>query len=217
MSIRTLLVDDHTLMRQGIKRLLENSVDIDVVGEASNGIEAIVKTRELLPDVVILDIAMPQMGGIAAIKEIMKESSDTNILVLSAHADKHIVQQAFQAGVKGYVEKGVSFLELENAIRAVTAGKTHLSGDITDVVIKAFLKKDDAVSTMDPMHSLSTRELQIVRLLSEGQSTKEIAYELKISPRTVDAHKQHIMVKLKINTLAGLIKWAIRQGIITVD
>jgi len=213
MKVTILLADDHAVLRHGVIRLLESADDLEVIGEADNGREAIARARELKPDVVVLDISMPLMNGIAAMREILKSAPATRILVLSMHTDERFAHQALGAGARGYVEKGAELSELLDAIRAVAAGSVYLSSGITGVVVDGYLRQDVPGPEQGYLSPLSHRETEIVQLLAEGKSTKETAYLLKISARTVDAHRQRIMTKLGIDSVAGLVKWAIRQGL----
>ncbi len=213
MTVSILLADDHAVLRHGVIRLLESADDLEVVGEADNGREAVAKARELRPDVVVIDISMPLMNGIAAMREILKLSPDTRVLVLSMHNDERFVHQALGAGARGYVEKGAELSELISAIRIVASGSVYLSSNITGVVVDGYLRQESPGPEQGYPNPLSDRETEIVQLLAEGKSTKETAYLLEISARTVDAHRQRIMTKLGIDSVAGLVKWAIRQGL----
>ena len=213
MKVTILLADDHAVLRHGVIRLLESADDLEVIGEADNGRDAVARAGELKPNVVVIDISMPLMNGIAAMREILKVSPASRVLVLSMHTDERFVHQALQAGARGYVEKGAELSELLEAIRMVASGSVYLSGSITGVVVDGYLRQDAPGSDQGFPNPLSHRETEIVQLLAEGKSTKETAYLLKISARTVDAHRQRIMTKLGIDSVAGLVKWAIRQGL----
>jgi DNA-binding NarL/FixJ family response regulator len=213
MKVTILLADDHAVLRHGVIRLLESADDLEVIGEADNGCDAVARAGELKPNVVVIDISMPLMNGIAAMREILKVSPASRVLVLSMHTDERFVYQALQAGARGYVEKGAELSELLDAIRMVASGSVYLSGSITGVVVDGYLRQDAPGPDQGFPNPLSHRETEIVQLLAEGKSTKETAYLLKISARTVDAHRQRIMTKLGIDSVAGLVKWAIRQGL----
>ncbi|MHC4198720.1 MAG: response regulator [Planctomycetota bacterium] len=213
MSIRILLADDHAIIRHGVRQLLEAEGGLEVVGEAGDGREAVAKARKLRPDVVVIDITMPNMNGVIAMRQILKVSPGTKVLVLSMHADEQFVAQALKAGASGYVEKGANLAELVGAIKAVASGKSYLSGDITTVVVDAYARREGAGPDGQVISPLSPREEEIVQLLAEGKASKAIAYELGISVRTVDVHRQHIMKKLSLDSVAALVKWAIRHGL----
>jgi DNA-binding NarL/FixJ family response regulator len=212
-SIRILLADDHAIIRHGVRQLLEAEGGLEVVGEAGDGREAVAKARKLRPDVVVIDITMPNMNGVIAMRQILKVSPGTKVLVLSMHADEQFVAQALKAGASGYVEKGANLAELVGAIKAVASGKSYLSGDITTVVVDAYARREGAGPDGQVISPLSPREEEIVQLLAEGKASKAIAYELGISVRTVDVHRQHIMKKLSLDSVAALVKWAIRHGL----
>jgi DNA-binding NarL/FixJ family response regulator len=212
-SIRILLADDHAIIRHGVRQLLEAEGGLEVVGEAGDGREAVAKARKLRPDVVVIDITMPNMNGVIAMRQILKVSPGTKVLVLSMHADEQFVAQALKAGASGYVEKGANLAELVGAIKAVASGKSYLSGDITTVVVDAYARREGAGPDGQVISPLSPREEEIVQLLAEGKASKAIAYELGISVRTVDVHRQHIMKKLSLESVAALGKWAIRHGL----
>ena len=215
MTIKVILVDDHRILREGIKSILEDTSDIQVLAEADNGRDAVKLARELHPDIMIMDIAMSELNGVEATKMIVRDEPGIKIIALSMHADKHYINGIFQAGASGYLLKHSAAKELIEAIRMVYANHTYLSKEISDVVVREFSKKLDEVS--DPGSSLSTREKEVLQLVAEGKSTKVIAEILFISVKTVEAHRQKIMSKLSLFTIPELTKYAIKTGLTSLD
>ena len=216
MSIRILLVDDHKIMRDGLRSLIEKQNGMAVVGEAENGRIALRLTRTLQPDVIVMDINMPDLNGIDATRQITAELPGVKIVAFSMHADRQFVAEMFKAGVSGYLLKDAAFDELAQAIRAVDDNQTYLGPQIAGTVIKdyreqllAYEPSDSAVPT--------GREREIIQLLAEGNSTKQIAHQLNISIKTIESHRRNIMEKLKIQSIAELTKFAIREGLTTLD
>lgn len=216
MSISVIIADDHKIIRDGLKILLNKEIDIEVVGEAENGREAVRITSEKRPDIVIMDIGMPIMNGIEATRQIVKEIPDTKIITLSMHYDKQYVKGMFASGAKSYLLKDCAGEELAIAIRTVYEGNTYISQDITNTVIEGYADIQD-VSNSRIKTELTNREKEILQLLTEGLSTKQIAGELYISVKTVEAHRANIMGKLNIHNLPELTKYAIRNGFTFVD
>jgi len=212
MSINVILVDDHRIVRQGLRALLEKEGDMEVVSEASNGRDAVRLAGEMSPDVIVLDISMPEMNGIEAARRIVLANPASRILVLSMHGDKRFVVEMFSAGVKGYILKDCAAHELVRAIRTIYGGETYLSPQIAGIVIKDFIKMMPAVSP-ETSPQLSAREREVLQLLAEGKNAKEIAFILSVSSKTVDTFRQNIMKKLELNTIAELTKYAIREGL----
>lgn len=215
-KIKVLIADDHTLVREGIAAMLQFCEDVEVVGEASDGKEAIDKAKELQPDVVLMDIAMPGLGGLEATIELKKMDSKIKIIVLSQYDDKEYVSRFLKAGVSGYVLKKAVGSDLIAAIKAVTKGESYLYPSIAGSVIDGYLGKD-IPEVQDPYEKLTGREHQVLKLIAEGQSHKEIANTLGISVKTVIAHQTNISEKLDIHSRAGLIKFAIQKGVIKLD
>ena len=213
MGVRLLLADDHSVMRQALKKLLEAAPGLTVVGEAKDGREAVARTKKLRPDMVVIDITMPRMNGILAMRRILSTCPDTKIIALSMHSDEQSVLQALKAGALGYVEKGADQSELVSAIRAVASGKSYLSPEIARTVVDACAGRGAAKRGEAGASPLSPREEEVLQLLAEGRTSKEMALELNISVRTVDTHRKHIMEKLSVNSVAELVKWAIRHGL----
>ncbi len=213
---RILIADDHVLVREGIRALLGLHDEVEVVGEASDGKEAITMTDKLKPDIVLMDISMPGLGGLEATVEIRKSNPDVRILVLSQYDDKEYVSRFLKAGVAGYILKKAVGEELITAIRAVARGEAYLYPSIASSVIDGYLVKD-IKEVEDPFDRITDRELQVLKLIGEGLPHKEIASTLGISTKTVIAHQTNICEKLDIHSKAGLIKYAYKKGIIKID
>ena len=209
MSHRILLVDDHQMFREGLKAVLAGETSFDVVGEAENGIKGVALSRELAPDVVIMDISMPEMNGIDASKIIHAELPDIKIIILSMHTEKRFILGALKAGAVGVVVKNSASAELVTAIETVLNGKTYLSPSVSDILVQNLLDTGGDATEKN----LSPRERQILQLIANGKGAKEIGYDLGISSKTVEAHRMQLMNKLEIHNVAELVKYAIREGI----
>ena len=210
MPLKILLADDHQIVRQGLKALLEEE-GFKVVCEASNGQEAIAMAREYEPDVAVLDLSMPILNGIGAAEEIRKFSSNRiRVVLLTVHTERQYVLQAMRAGIRGYVLKTRAAADLIQAITDVGSGLTYLSSGVSQAVVEAYLTKDE----LAPQESLTPRELQVLQLVAEGKTTKEVAALLGVSFKTAESHRTRIMEKLDIHETAGLVRYAIRKGII---
>lgn len=210
MPLKILLADDHQIVRQGLKALLQEE-GFKVVCEASNGQEAIAMAREHEPDVAVLDLSMPILNGIVAAEEIRKASSSKiRIVLLTVHTERQYVLQAMRAGIRGYVLKTRAAADLIQAITDVANGLTYLSSGVSQAVVEAYLTKDD----LAPQETLTPRELQVLQLVAEGKTTKEVASMLGVSFKTAESHRTRIMDKLDIHETAGLVRYAIRKGII---
>lgn len=216
MSVRILLVDDHSIFRQGLRVLLDKKENFEVVGEAENGRAAISWARKHEPDVIIMDINMPDLNGVDAARQILAELPKTRIIALSMYSDRSYVKGMLRAGVAGYLLKNCAFEELSKAIQTVMGQQTYLSPKVSDVVRKEFVKMMDAG---DPaiIEALTDKEREVLQLIAEGKKTKDIADRLHISVKTVEARRSKIMEKLKINSVAGLTKFAIREGLTSVE
>jgi len=211
-SIRVVLADDHRIIREGLRALLEQEQDIQLVAEAETGREAVQLARKLTPHVLVMDLAMPDLNGIEATRQVVKESPQVKVLGLSMHTDKRFILGMLEAGASGYLLKDCAFEEFVNAVRSVAAGGMYLSPRIAGAVVRERLMPAAApVST--PGGALTPREREIVQLIAEGRCTKEIADLLSVSVKTVETHRQHIMAKLNINSVAELTKFAIREGL----
>ena len=214
--ITVILVDDHVIMRDGLKNLLEDESDIEVIGAADNGRDAVKISIEKKPNIVVMDIAMRDMNGIEATRQIKKENPDIKIIALSMHSERQIVVGIFRAGASGYLLKDSTSTELIKAIRTIYRGRNYLSQKISNIVLQEIsdVKKD---SDENGIEVLTNRENEILQLISEGNSTKRIAEVLFISPKTVETHRANIMEKLNIHNLPELTKYAIRAGLTSVD
>jgi two-component system response regulator NreC len=216
-KIRVLIADDHTLVREGITAFLNLSEDIEVIGEASDGLEAIEKTKQFAPDIVLMDVAMPKLGGLEATVELRKIRPDTKILVLTQYDDKEYISRFLKAGVSGYLLKRAVGSELITAIRAVSRGEFYLFSSIASKVVAGYLGQDKESAMEDPYERLTDREKQVLKLIAEGYTHKEMGDMLSISTKTVIAHQTNLTEKLGISSRAGLIKFAIQKGIIKIE
>lgn len=214
-KIRIILADNHRIMREGLCSLFQKQAGMEVVGEADNGEVAIERAGELKPDVIVMDINIPGMDGIKVSRRIMSENPTVKILVLSAHLHKHIIDHALRAGVLGFVLKECTFEELTRAICTVQKNGTYMCPGIMNVLVTGYVSQL-RTDTQPDFTALTEREYEIIRLLSQGKTSKEIALCKDISPKTVDACRRAIMDKLKINSLAELIKYAVRVGITNI-
>ena len=215
-KIRVLVVDDHTIVRNGICVLLGLAKDIEVVGEASNGSEALEMVRKFMPDVMLIDIAMPHMNGLEATRRIRKEFPGVKILVLTQHDDKEHVFSAIESGASGFISKTATSSELTSGIRSVYRGESFLSPSAAKFLVEDYQQEANLRKEQDPYKQLTDREREILKLLAEGYTTREIADMLVISIKTVEGHKTNLMSKLDIHNRTDLVKFALRKGIITV-
>jgi len=213
---KILLVDDHEILREGLRTLIETKTDMEVIAEADNGRTAIQLARKLKPDLIIMDIIMPDMNGMDASREIIAELPDVKIIALSMHSDRRFVLGMLKAGVSGFLLKECAFKELTSAINAAVANQTYLSPKIANTVIKDYMQH---VSDKDisPSQALTGREREVLQLIAEGHSTRQIANDLNISVKTVEARRRQIMEKLDLNNIADLIKFALREGLTSLD
>jgi len=216
MDIRVLLVDDHQMMREGLRTLLDRQPGIQVVGEAVDGWEAVRLARELAPAVVIMDVSLPGLNGIEATHQIAGTLPETKVIALSVHSDKRFVAEMLKAGASGYLLKAGAFDELVSAIIAVALGQTYLSPRVATFVVDAF-RDQHAEKNLSAYSILTAREREVLQLLAEGHTTKSTAQVLGISIKTVEVHRQNVMDKLQLHNLAELVKYAIREGLITLD
>lgn len=212
MTIKILLAEDHEIVREGFRSLLEKQEDMEVIAEASDGLTAVRLVRELSPHIVVMDVAMPELNGIEATRQIRSMYPLVKIVALSIHSQNRYVEEMMKAGASGYLLKNCAFQELTQAIRAVMEDKTYLSPKVARVVVEQVTNGEEKLTRKTPI-SLSAREREVLQLLAEGNSSKAIAARLHVSVRTVDAHRQNIMDKLKIHSVAELTKYAIREGI----
>jgi two-component system response regulator NreC len=214
-KIKVLIVDDHTLVRDGIRALLALVADIQIVGEAANGKEALEKVKKLAPDVVLMDLAMPIMGGLEATRRIRKRFPGTKVLALTQYEDREYIVPTIEAGARGFISKMAAFSELASAIQAVYQGGSFLSPMAAAAVVEEYQQKASK-GEKDSYQHLTDREREMLKLVAEGYTAKEIADMLVISLRTVETHKTNLMNKLNIHNKADLIRFAIRKGIITL-
>lgn len=214
--MRILIADDHGIVRQGLKALLEKQADMEIVGEAGDGPTVVRLAAELSPDVVIMDISMPNMNGIQATRLILHKVPDTRIVALSTYSKRSFVIEMLKAGALAYVLKSYLFDELARAIHAVSLNEHYLSPRITDVLIEDYINRT-STSEAGASGKLTDRECQMLQLLAEGQSTKQIALSLSVSPKTADASRRQIMNKLGIFSIAELTKYAIREGLTSLE
>jgi len=212
-KIRVLLAEDHTIVRQGISALLRSEPDIEVVGEAADGLEALELAKKLIPDVVLMDIAMRNLNGLEATRKIKKLFPHTKVLVLTMYDNEEWIFQILRVGASGYLIKDSAMTELTSAIRAVHQGDSYLSPSISKKVIDEYIRKAEMGEKGGLEDLLSGREREILQLIAEGHSVPQIASLLCISKKTVEAHKNHIMEKLNIRDKVGLVKYAIRTGL----
>jgi len=217
MSIRVLIADDHKIMLAGLRSLLEKQTDFEVVGEADNGRKAVQMAQEKTPDVVVMDVSMPDLNGIEATMQIIESLPKTRVIALSMHSDKRFVMGMLRAGASGYLLKDCASQELANAIVQVAGGKKYLSPEITGVVIDDFLLGGSAEEVATAASPLSPREREVLQLIAEGWSTKQIASHLYVSIKTIETHRRQIMRKLDLHAIADLTKYAIREGFTSIE
>jgi two-component system response regulator NreC len=215
MALRILLADDHTLMRQGLRHILEGNAEFEIVAEASSGIEAVEAAREFKPDVAVVDVAMKELNGIEATSQILKHSPHTSVLILSMYSDERYVLRAVKAGARGYLLKNSAGDELIQAILTVQRGMAFFSPAVAGIFQDGFARLKDARDTNDRFELLTDRERQVYQLLAEGNSNKEIANRLGLSLHTVETHRWRIMEKLDLHSTAELVLSAVRRGMVT--
>ncbi|HZN68989.1 MAG TPA: response regulator transcription factor [Tepidisphaeraceae bacterium] len=240
--MRILLADDHRIVREGLKSLIEAQPDLEVVGEAADGREAVAKCREAKADVVVMDVAMPQLNGIEATRQIAGDGPGTKVVALSMHADRRFVSEALKAGTSGYVLKDGAFDELIDAIRTVVSDRVYLSPRVAGVVVEDYVRRLPARTSgkgsgngngaagpeaapagaaaqvpASAFDRLTPREREVLQLMAEGFATKEVAHRLHVSVKTVETHRRQLMEKLDLHSVAELTKYAIREGLTTLD
>jgi DNA-binding NarL/FixJ family response regulator len=213
--IRVLLVDDHALVRAGIRSLLEKMPKVKVVGEASNGREALPMIRAELPNLILMDIAMAGLGGLETLPRIVKRFPSVRVIILSAHANEEYVIRALRNGAAGYMLKDAATVELQLAINSVAQGKTYLSPSISRTVIDSYVERVGSQSSF--VEQLTPRQREILQLIAEGKNTKQIAGTLEISVKTVEAHRLQLMARLDIHDVPGLVRYAIRSGLVSSE
>ena len=212
---RVLLADDHALVRAGIRALLEKIPNVEVIGEANSGREALEMIKSKMPNLVLMDIAMSELGGLEALPRITKDFPGVNVIILSAHANEEYVIRALRSGAVGYMLKDAATAELELAIRSVGEEKTYLSPSISRTVINDYLERIGG--SVSPLEQLTPRQREILQLLAEGRNTKEIASDLDISVKTVESHRLQLMERLNIHDVPGLVRYAVRSGLISAE
>jgi two-component system NarL family response regulator len=215
-TVRVLLVDDHQIVREGLRSILEREADVQVIGEAGDGRTALAQVQERGPDVVVMDIAMPDMNGVEATRRLRSETPGVQVVALSAYPDKRYVLAMLEAGAQGFVVKSGAAEELLSAIRAVSRGQSYLSPRVAGSVIRASIGRlfpeEPSAYTL-----LSAREREVVQLLAEGKTSKEIGARLHVSAKTVEAHRRNLMRKLDLHSVADLTKYAVREGLTSLD
>jgi len=216
MPIQILIAEENKMVREGLRSLLQCEVDMEVVGEADDGHAAVRMAQELAPDIIIMEVALPNLNGIEATRQIVPKAAATKVIALTAHAEKSVVAQMLKVGADGYLLKDCAIEELITAIRAVAVNQAYLSNEVTSVLIEQFVRnspnhEDSAFSVLTP------REREVLQLVTEGQSTKKIANRLRLSTKTIEFHRHQLMKKLDLHSVAALTKYAVREGITTLD
>lgn len=216
MAIRIILADDHTVMRQGLRTLLEGEPDMEVVAEADNGRVAVELAEELRPDIVVMDVGMPELNGVEATRRIVALDAGVKVVGLSMHADRQFVTRMLEAGASGYLLKDCAFEELFTAIRCANEGHTYLSPRIAGVVVDSYVRRR-ASGAPPSVAELTPREREVLQLIAEGNNTKRIARDLGVSVKTIETHRRNMMDKLKVHSVAELTKYALREGLTSLD
>lgn len=214
-TIRVIIADDHTIIRSGLKALLEREPDIEVVAEAADGRQAVQKAQELLPEVVLLDIAMPNLNGIEAARQIVAKHERVGVIILSMHSDESYVLKALKAGARGYLLKDSSESDVMNAVRAVNSGKAYFSPEISRMLADDYLRQMQQRGVDDSYELLTSREREILQMLAEGKSNKDVANVLNLSLHTVETHRSNILQKLNLHSVPELILYAVRKRIVS--
>ena len=215
MTIRVLLADDHAIVREGVRHIIEREADLEVVGEASNGHEAVALTEQLEPDVVLMDLTMPELGGLEATAILQDRFPDVRVLVLTMHESHDYFFQVLKAGASGYILKGASGAELLAGLRAVHRGDVYIQPPVAKRLVADYLRHIDSGEEKAQYDGLTERERQILRLIAEGSTSQQIADALVLSVNTVNTHRRHIMEKLNLHNRADLIRYAVRKGLVT--
>jgi len=213
-KIRVFLAEDHTLVRQGFRHILEDDPHIAVVGEASTGLQAIERCKELRPEVVVMDISMPELGGLEATAEILKLYPETKILILSMYSNDAYVRKAFELGAKGYILKNAIEVDLTRAVSALAAGEAYISPGVSHILLEGMKSGSLKDSSQDPYEQLTLREKEVLQLIAQGKSNKEIAVLLNISVNTVAVHRARVMETLGVHRTAELVLFAVRKGLV---
>ena len=213
-KIRVLLAEDHILVRQGFRRILEDDPGITVVGEARTGLEAIERCKEVKPDVVVMDLSMPELGGLEATAEILKADPQIKILILSMYSNEAYVRKAFELGAKGYILKNAIEVDLTRAVMALAEGQAYFSPGVSHIVLESMKAGTFQGTSQDPYEKLTLREKEVLQLIAQGKSNKEIATLLNISVNTVAVHRAHVMETLNLHRTAELVLFAVKKGLI---
>jgi two-component system response regulator NreC len=217
MALNVFIVDDHNLVRSGIRALIENAPDLTVVGEAADGREAVEQIASLKPELVLMDVAMSGLNGIDAARQVHSALPQTRIIMLSMHEDRQYVFEALKAGAMGYVLKSAAFQDLMSAIDTVMSNRNYISPALSDTVMNDYIRRAQGEEKSTELGRLSGREREVLQLIAEGNSSAEVGELLHISVRTVDTHRHNIMTKLEIHSIAGLTKFAIRHGLCVLN
>ena len=215
MTIRVLLADDHAIVREGVRHIIERESDLEVVGEASDGREAVALTEQLEPDIVLMDLTMPELGGLEATAILQDRFPDVRVLVLTMHESHDYFFQVLKAGASGYLLKGASGAELLAALRAVNGGDVYIQPSVATRLVVDYLRHIDRAEEKAQYDGLTERERQILRLIAEGSTSQQIADSLTLSVNTVNTHRRHVMEKLNLHNRADLIRYAVRKGLVT--
>jgi two-component system response regulator NreC len=213
-KIRVLLVDDHTVVRQGLRRILETDDEIEIVGETGDGRSAAEMAQRMNPNVVVMDIALPELNGIEATRQIMKRNENARVLILTMHSDDVCVRQSLKAGARGYLLKDSEDLDLLKAIKAVGRGGSFFSPAVSKVLLEGYLGDSSGSPVEDSLSLLTDREREVLQLIAEGKTNKEIAILLSVSINTVETHRKHIMEKLDLHNTADIVRFAVRKKIV---
>lgn len=216
MSIRIIIADDHTIVRHGLTRLLQQESDVEVVAQAQNGHATVELARELSPDIIVMDVGMPDLNGIDATQQILRESPEIKVLALSMHSGRKFVVAMLKAGASGYLLKDCALEELTTALQTIMSGRIYLSPAITDIVVESYVRQPEG-GQQSAFSVLSQREREVLQLMAEGNTTKQIALRLHISPKTVEGHRLRLMSKLDIDNVAQLTKYAIQEGLTSAE
>lgn len=214
MKIRVYIADDHAIIRDGLRALLEARDDIEVIGGAGDGRQAVAEAKQSQPDVVLMDISMPRLNGIEAAAQLREVAPKARVIMLSMHATSEHLFRALQAGARGYVLKNSAGAELVDAVRTVHAGKRYFSPKIADLLVDGYVREDRSAS---PVEALSAREREILQLIAEGRTSAEVAHSLSLSPKTVETYRSRLMQKIGVSDVVGLVKFAITHGIIALE
>jgi DNA-binding NarL/FixJ family response regulator len=217
MSVRLLIADDHKMLREGLRAVIEKESGMQVVGEAENGKATIEMARKVMPHIILMDVAMPDLNGIEATRKIIAGNSKIKVIALSGHADRHFVTEMLKAGASAYILKQTACEELLRAIREVMEGKTYLSPAVTQGLVDSYVRATPRKGENPAFATLTNREREVLQLIAEGKSTKETAGDMNVSVKTVETHRRNIMEKLDLHSVAELTKYAIREGVTSLE